>query len=176
MALFRKSCPKKTRLRRGHLHRLSVFISASRFHLCSCLKVIEKVCLWPHRLLRGNGSGNVCCLATVESEKGAIWREQVGPCVESGWITFKDRVRDMVELQGASAAPACPLRSKSSVKGGPSLRIRLIYRDLPTAVTGLGQAFFRMTGLKKREESGEPFTDVHRCCLFPLPHCSPPSP
>lgn len=169
MALFRKSCPKKTRLRRGHLHWLSVFISASRFHLCSCLKVIEKVCLWPHRLFRGNGSGNACCLATVESEKGDIWREQVGPCVEPGWITFKDSVRDVVELQGARAAPACPLRSKSSVKGGPPFGIKLIYRDLPTVVTGLGQAFFRMTGLKKRGIRRA----VHRCRLFPSTRTSP---
>ena len=64
------------------------------------------MCLWPHRLFRGNGSGNVCCLAGVEGEKGAIWWEQVGPCMESGWMTFKDSVREMAELRGVRMARA----------------------------------------------------------------------
>lgn len=29
---------------------------------CFCLR-IETVCLWPHRLFRGNGNGDFCCVA-----------------------------------------------------------------------------------------------------------------
>ena len=80
MALFRNSSPKKTCLGRGHLHWLSVFISALRFHLCSYLRVIEKTCLWPCQLLGRGGWGGrnrseVCSGAEVGGRGGVgRWR------------------------------------------------------------------------------------------------------
>lgn len=61
------------------------------------------MCLRPHRLFGGNGSGHVCCMAGVEKE-GYMWWEQVGPCMESGWIAFEDSVRELAELHGARMA------------------------------------------------------------------------
>lgn len=85
MALLRKSCPKKTCLKRGHLHLLSVLMSASGFDFCLYLRVIEKMGPWPQQLFGGKGCGNVCCMAGIEREKWAVWGEQVlGPCMESG--------------------------------------------------------------------------------------------
>lgn len=59
--------------------------------------------------VRGDGSGNVCCLAGVEREKRDIWWEQVGPSLEPGWIAFKDSLCEMAELQGARMAHAVHL-------------------------------------------------------------------
>lgn len=105
MALFRKSCPKKTCWKRGHLHSLSVFISASSFDFCLYLRVIEKVCLWPQQLFGGNGCGNMCRVAGIEREKRAVLGgggEQVlGPCMGSGWIAFRHSVRGLAERQGS---------------------------------------------------------------------------
>lgn len=105
MALFRKGCPKETGLKRGHLHLLSVFISASGFDFCLYLRVIEKRGLWPRWLFGGNGCGNVCCTAGI-SARGVLYggKQVLGPCMESGWIAFQDSVRELAERQGSRTA------------------------------------------------------------------------
>lgn len=56
---------KKACLGRGHLL-LDLFLpqdlTSVSLKRCFCLR-IETVCLWPHRLFRGNGNGNFCCVA-----------------------------------------------------------------------------------------------------------------
>lgn len=78
MALFRKGCPKETGLKRGHLHLLSVFISASGFDFCLYLRVIEKRGLWPRWLFGGNGCGNVCCTSGISAREAVRGGASVG--------------------------------------------------------------------------------------------------